>query len=108
MHEDLDFKFEDGKNSVHNVTVYALSTCGFCKRALKFLRENSIAFRYIYVDHLDPEVKSQLKADLMEKYKRRVSYPFLIIDADTDNEKVFTGFVNELWAELFGLPTKQN
>ena len=105
MREDLDFKFEDGKNSVHDVTVYALSTCGFCKRALKFLRDNSIAFRYIYVDHLDPGVKSQLKADLMEKYNRRVIYPFLIIDADTEAEKVFTGFVNDVWTDLFGLPT---
>ncbi|MFX1255686.1 MAG: glutaredoxin family protein [Promethearchaeota archaeon] len=106
MHEDLKFEFEDGKNSVHNVTVYALSTCGFCKRALKFLRDNSIAFRYIYVDYLDPEVKSQLKADLKEKYNRRVTYPFLILDADTEAEKVFTGFVNDVWTDLFGLPAQ--
>ncbi|MFX0095757.1 MAG: glutaredoxin family protein [Candidatus Hodarchaeota archaeon] len=97
MHEKLKFEFEDGQNKAYDVTVYALSTCGFCKRALKFLRENSIAFRYIYVDKLEPDVKQQVKMDLKEKYNTRVAYPFLILD----KEKIHIGFNEEDWRGLF-------
>ena len=40
-HEDR-FESVDGKVDAGELTVYALSTCGFCKRALAFLRDNSI------------------------------------------------------------------
>ncbi|HMF32738.1 MAG TPA: glutaredoxin domain-containing protein, partial [Candidatus Lokiarchaeia archaeon] len=78
MDEDLEFTIESGDNSAHDVKVYALSTCGFCARALKYLRENSIAFRFVYVDQLPYEVKDRVKSDLRENYKQSVAFPFLV------------------------------
>ena len=63
MHKDLDFIIESGTKKPADITVYALSTCGFCRSALNFLRENDIAFKYIYVDKQSSQVKVQIKKD---------------------------------------------
>ena len=89
--DDIKFIFEEGNRKPGEVKVYALSTCAFCKKALKFLRENSICFSYVYVDELDPEVKEKLKAWLREKYKEETGFPFLVIDDST----VLIGFNEE-------------
>ena len=39
--ENIEFTVKDGTNKSRDVTVYALSTCGFCKACLKFLDDNS-------------------------------------------------------------------
>ncbi len=93
--EDVEFTEVDGKNDKNDITVYALSTCGFCRRGLNFLRENSIKFKYIYIDKLDYEVKQELKRNLYEKYKKRPVFPYLVLN----DEKVLTGFRKEIWKE---------
>ena len=98
MHEDLEFTSEVGKNNSHEVIVYALSTCGFCKRALNFLRKNSIEFRYIYVDKLERDVKEKIKNDLKAKYETRVGFPFMILDG-----KAIVGFIEDRWKDAFGM-----
>lgn len=89
--DNIKFTYEEGKRKPGDVTVYALSTCAFCKKALRFLRENSISFRYVYVDELDPEVKDRLKVWLREKYRDESGYPFLVLDDST----VIVGFNEE-------------
>ncbi len=39
-----------GRNKKHRVLMYALSTCGWCKQAKRFLRDQSVEFEYIDVD----------------------------------------------------------
>ena len=36
---DLPFERKIGQKSDRNIVVYALSTCGFCKKAMSFLDE---------------------------------------------------------------------
>lgn len=96
MTENLTFTFEDGETIYDDVTVYALSTCGFCRQALKFLRENNIAFRYLYIDELAPDRKQQVKESLNDTYKKRVAFPFLIVDGECH-----VGFNSSEWKELF-------
>lgn len=97
MIENLEFTIEEGKNSYHDVVLFALSTCGFCRRALKFLRDNSIAFRFVYVDHLPIDVKNEVKSELRQKYDQRVVYPFMILDG----KEVTAGFREDEWKEIF-------
>jgi glutaredoxin-like protein NrdH len=97
MDYDLEFIVENGENDNWNITVYALSTCGFCKRGLEFLRKNSIKFRYVYVDNLPFEVKDKLKEDLEAKYNKRFGFPYLI----KDEKKVIVGFSQEEWEREF-------
>ena len=98
MHEDLDFTVEKGKNKPADITVYALSTCGFCRSALQFLRENDIAFKYIYVDKQSSQVKVQIKKDLRDNFEERLGFPYCVING---GEKIMVGFREEKWKEAF-------
>ncbi|MEA2070362.1 MAG: glutaredoxin family protein, partial [Asgard group archaeon] len=95
MHENLEFTHEKGSNKPADITVYALSTCGFCRRALQFLRKNDIDFKYIYVDKQDSSVRIKIKRDLSETYKdHRLGFPFCVID---EGEDIIVGFTEEKW-----------
>ena len=98
MSEDLGYKYEEGKEVYKEVTLYALSTCGFCKQAIYFLRHNEIKFRYLYMDELEIEAKRKLKAALKEKFKHAVGFPYLVID-----DEALVGFREEQWREKFSL-----
>ena len=99
MYEDIDFVEEDGKITINELTVFALSTCGFCRRGMNFLRENKVKFRYVYIDKMKYERKSKLKKDLQEKFNKRVAFPFLVCN----DEKAIVGFVKSDWEEICGL-----
>ncbi len=100
MYEDITFIEEDGKNAINELTVFALSTCGFCRRGINFLKENEMKFRYVYIDKIEFEKKSKLKKDLQEKFNKRVAFPFLVCN----DEKAIVGFVKSDWEEICGLP----
>ena len=36
-----------GRNNKHKILVYAISTCGWCKRARQFLKDNNVEYEYI-------------------------------------------------------------
>ncbi|MHA1889163.1 MAG: glutaredoxin domain-containing protein, partial [Promethearchaeota archaeon] len=57
MSSEIPFVEENGKVDHQDITVYALSTCGFCRRGLQFLRDRQVKFRYVYVDKIPYEVK---------------------------------------------------
>jgi glutaredoxin len=99
MIEKIEFTHETGKNAKHEVTVYALSTCGFCKSCLKFLHDRNVNFKYVYYDLLDSDIKNALKDELNEKYKERIMFPFVIIDG----KYVVTGFKEDKLVELLEL-----
>ncbi|GAB4329026.1 MAG: glutaredoxin family protein [Promethearchaeota archaeon] len=97
--ESIDFTKVEGDHGEKDLVVYALSTCGFCRRGLQFLRDHSFAFRYVYVDQLDFDTKQFLKDRLRERFNQRVLFPFLVID---DREAV-VGFVEETWKRKLGV-----
>lgn len=97
MYEDINFIEEDGKIATNELTVFALSTCGFCRRGINFLRENEVKFRYVYIDKMDFEKKSILKKDLQEKFNKRIAFPFLVCNDD----KACVGFVESEWRKFF-------
>jgi glutaredoxin-like protein NrdH len=99
MIDGIEFTTEEGTRADHDVTVYALSTCGFCKRALAHLKYHSVKFRYVYVDLLNADMKQNLKNALADRYKERLVFPFIVIDGD----KYCTGFVEEQWNRMLSL-----
>lgn len=99
MNEHIQFTNENGTHDAHDVVVYALSTCGFCKRGLAFLRSNSVKFRYVYVDLLDNDAKQELKDSLSKKFNDRIAYPFIVVD----DVKSCVGFTEEKWKEMLEL-----
>ena len=97
--EDLPYITIAGNLTERSITVYALSTCGFCKRAMSFLENHGFAYRYIYIDHIPLETKNEVKAVLKEKFKENVAFPFAVIDGSSH----LVGFIQPDWARTLGL-----
>ncbi|HUU88995.1 MAG TPA: glutaredoxin family protein [Candidatus Glassbacteria bacterium] len=98
MLEELEYTIDEGENTPFNITVYALSTCGFCKRGLAFLRDNKIKFRYIFVDMIGQDLRLRTKKELSDKYNERIGFPFVVLN---DGETILVGFKEEKWKETF-------
>ena len=94
---NVEYTHEEGQKRDRKIIVYALSTCGFCRRGLAFLRENSFQFDFVYMDQISFELKGTIKDALAEKFKERVAFPFVVID-DSD---FIVGFNEEKWKEKF-------
>ncbi|MBT8507644.1 NrdH-redoxin [Methanomicrobiaceae archaeon CYW5] len=67
----------DGEN-VGPITLYALSTCGHCRRTRQYLGELGVAYDYIEVDLLHGEAFDEAY-DLVKKYNPRGSFPTIVI-----------------------------
>ncbi|HTX73495.1 MAG TPA: glutaredoxin family protein [Rectinemataceae bacterium] len=98
MLETLTYTEVDGPRKDRRITVYALSTCGFCKRAITFLNDKGFSYRYIYMDQIPLEVKNQAKKALKERFKDDVAFPFAVIDDD----KHLVGFIEPDWMSTLG------
>jgi glutaredoxin len=99
MLETLNYTAVEGSKKDHEITVYALSTCGFCKRATAFLKANDCAYRIIYLDQVPLETKTEVKRILKETYKADVAFPFATIDSKTH----LVGFIEPDWKLSLGL-----
>lgn len=95
--DNISFTLEDGNKNFGDIRIYALSTCAFCKKALKYLRDNSIKFMYIYVDDMASEEKQALKERLKDTYKKDVGFPFMVIN----DSQVVIGFREDEYKNLF-------
>jgi len=93
MFDYLEYSKVEGSDERHDIEIYALSTCGFCKRALAFLKERDIAHRFVHVDMVPLELKNKAKAELLERFKVHVSFPFAVIDG----KDFLVGFIEADW-----------
>ncbi len=75
------FNEVDGKNDSHEVSIYTLSTCMWCKKCKAYLKDKDIKYKYIDIDNLSLKQKSDVLEYLRERYKPdRIAYPFLVCD----------------------------
>ena len=96
MFDYIDFQHKDGSNKEKQLRLFALSTCGFCKKAMSFLEENNTAYDFVYVDSIDPELKSRIKDDFYNKFGKKMLFPSLVIDDD----EFLVGFIRFHWQKL--------
>ena len=61
------------------VILYALSTCGWCEKTIRLLKEIGVDFRYVYVDLLENEEMDRVMKEI-EKYNPKGSFPTLVIN----------------------------
>ncbi len=99
MLETLSYTEVPGSSSEHDIVVYALSTCGFCKRAMAFLNGKGVTYRYIYMDRVPLETKNETKKVLKERFKADIAFPFAVIDGDQH----LVGFIEPDWTKTLGL-----
>jgi glutaredoxin-like protein NrdH len=94
----MQFSKISGKKNNHKVTVYALSTCVWCKMTKQFLNDNGVEYEFVDVDLLDDNDKTKVHTTIISK-GGALSYPTIIIDDKT----VITGFRKDLLKEALSL-----
>ena len=68
-----------GKNRKHKVLLYAISTCGWCKRAKQNLKELDVEYEYIDIDLCSGEDRQEITKDIRSR-KGQLAYPTVIVD----------------------------
>jgi glutaredoxin-like protein NrdH len=79
------------------VFLYALSTCGWCRKTKRFLDENKIDYDFIDVDLLSSAEREQVERELA-KYNPRRSFPTVVVDG----KDVVVGFDEDRLHEVCG------
>lgn len=79
------------------ITVYALSTCPWCRKAKQFLKDRNIAFEVLDFDTCDRQ-KQQEALAVMKQHGGGDSFPFVLIGGDA-----VEGFDPERYCELLGI-----
>ncbi|WP_414470551.1 glutaredoxin family protein [Methanobacterium sp. ACI-7] len=69
------------------VVLFALSTCGWCKKTRMLLEDMGIEFNYIYVDLLSGDERSEVVNEV-QKWNSQLSFPTVVIN----DEDVIVGF----------------
>lgn len=90
----MKFSHVDGMNK-GNITLYALSTCVWCKKTKKLLTELGIAYDYVFVDLLDNIEREEAKKEV-EKWNPRGSFPTIVVD----NTRSIVGYDIQKMKEL--------
>jgi glutaredoxin-like protein NrdH len=94
----MQFSKVSGQKNNHKVTVYALSTCVWCKMTKQYLNDNGVEYEFVDVDLLDDNDKSKVHTTIISK-GGALSYPTTIVD----DKNVITGFRKDLLKEALGL-----
>ena len=69
----------DGPRKDHKVMLYALSTCGWCKRTKRLLNDLGVTYDYIDVDLLQGEERHQTREEVI-RWNPMCSFPTIVID----------------------------
>jgi glutaredoxin len=75
-----------GKN-MGKLTLYALSTCGWCRRTKDLLNELGVEYDFVYVDKLEGTERENA-IETVKKWNPSSSFPLLVIN----DEKCIVGF----------------
>ena len=94
----MQFSKVSGKKNNHKVSVYALSTCVWCKLTKEYLKENDVEYEFIDVDLLDDEDKDKVHESILSK-GGALNYPTTIVD----DKVVIAGFRKDKLKEVLGL-----
>ena len=87
----------DGDNK-GKIMLYALSTCGWCKKTKELLSDLGVAYSFVYVDILEGNEKENT-VDEVKKWNHRCSFPTLVIN----DRECIVGFKEEQIKEALGI-----
>nr|MBC7245041.1 glutaredoxin family protein [Chloroflexota bacterium] len=74
----MDIKHVDGENK-GQVFLYALSTCGWCKKTKAFLSELGVAYSYVDVD-LEQGAEREKVLSEVRRWNPSTSFPTTVIN----------------------------
>lgn len=92
-----DFTQVDGRD-IGDIKIYALSTCGWCKKTKTFFNDRGIRYAYIDVDRLEGFETDAIRQQQL-KFNRAGSFPTIVIN-DKDcivgyDEDALTALIGE-------------
>lgn len=76
----INYTKVEGKN-YGDIKLYALSTCGWCKKTKQFLDDNGVAYSFVYVDKIDGQ-ELQETLEVQKTYSSEEAYPMVTIGAN--------------------------
>ena len=86
----------EGENKGKTV-LFALSTCGWCKKTRMLLEDLGVEYDYIYVDLLEGEERQEV-IQQVEKWNSQLSFPTLVII----DKVTIVGFNEDKVREILG------
>lgn len=86
----------EGQNK-GKLVLFALSTCGWCKKTRALIEDLDADYEYVYVDLLKGEEREEV-VEMIKKWNPQVSFPTLVINDD----KTIVGFKEEEIKEAIG------
>jgi glutaredoxin-like protein NrdH len=92
----LNLTHVDGQNRGH-IVLYALSTCGWCRKTRNLLEEMGISYDFIYVDLLQGEESNEARKEVL-RWNPRGSFPTIVVNGET----TIAGFDEEQIRKLNG------
>ena len=87
-----------GSKKDHKVMIFTLSTCGWCKKTKKLLKDMDVEYEYVDIDLVEGEEREKVREDL-RKFNPRMSAPTVVID---DGKNVIVGYDEEEVREALG------
>jgi glutaredoxin-like protein NrdH len=87
-----------GTKNKHKVLLYAISTCGWCRRAKNYLKDNNVEYEYVDIDLCNTEDRNEIMNDIIGR-GGRLAYPTVVIDG----KHLLTGPSPEQLAEVLEL-----
>jgi glutaredoxin len=87
-----------GPRNDHQVVLYALSTCIWCRRTRRFLERNGVAFDFIYVDLMRGREREEALAEV-RRWNPSASFPTVVVDGS----QCVVGARQDKLGELLGL-----
>jgi glutaredoxin-like protein NrdH len=88
-----------GRNdSGHDVVMYGLSTCVWCKKMREFLESENVAFRLIYVDKIEGDERQEVMREV-RKWNPASSFPVVVVD----DQRSVNGYRPDEVREVLGL-----
>jgi glutaredoxin len=85
----------DGKKK-GDILLYALSTCGWCRKTKNLLNEIGVAYDYIDVDELSDEESTKLENEVLKKWNPDCTYPTIVINNKRSINKFSESKLREL------------
>jgi glutaredoxin-like protein NrdH len=92
----MPMQLVNGENK-GNLVLYALSTCGWCKKTRMLLEDLGVQYKYIYVDLLEGEERKEI-IEQVKKWNPQLSFPTLVVN----DEKCIVGFNEDEVKETLG------
>ena len=80
-----------GSKKDHKVMIFTLSTCGWCKKTKKLLKDMDVEYEYTDIDQVSGDEREKVREEL-RKHNPRMSAPTIVID---DGKNVIVGFDEE-------------